>query len=65
MTEEIWKVIPGFENYEVSSCGRIRNKETRYEIKPILSSSGYLTVRIRKNHGDYNKPAVNIHRAVA
>lgn len=33
MTEEIWKVIPGFENYEVSSCGRIRNKERSKELQ--------------------------------
>ena len=65
MSEEKWKTIHGFENYEISSFGRVRNKETRNEIKPILGSSGYLTVRIRRHHGDYEKPAINIHRAVA
>lgn len=65
MSEEKWKTIHGFENYEISSFGRVRNKETRNEIKPILGSSGYLTVRIRRRHGDYEKPAINIHRAVA
>lgn len=65
MVEEVWKQIKDFPNYEVSNRGRIRNAETHYIIKPQLSSSGYLTVRIRKRHGDYDKPALNIHRLVA
>ena len=65
MSEEIWKDIDEFPNYQISNTGTVRNKDTHYIIKPQLSSSGYLTVRIRKHRGDYEKPALNIHRLVA
>lgn len=64
-TKEIWKDIEGFPNYEVSNLGRVRNKNTKQIIAPIKGSSGYLSVRIRKQTGDYEKPALNIHRLVA
>lgn len=64
-TNERWRLIRNFINYEVSDFGRVRNKETHCIIKPQLGSSGYLTVRIRKHHGDYDKPALNVHRLVA
>lgn len=63
--EEIWRTIDGFPGYEVSSTGRVRNKETGYIIKPLLSASGYLCVRIRRSPGDYDKPALSVHRIVA
>ena len=63
--KEIWKDIDGFPHYQVSTLGRVRNKDTSYLIKPLLSASGYMCVRIRRQPGDYDKPAVNIHRAVA
>ena len=63
--EEIWGDIKGFPNYQVSTLGRVRNKQTGYLITPLLGSSGYLTVRIRRRSGDHDKPALNIHRIVA
>ena len=62
---ERWRIIRHFVNYEISDWGRVRNKDTHYIVKPQLSSSGYLTVRIRRHHGDYDKPALNVHRLVA
>lgn len=65
MAEELWKRIIDFPNYEVSNFGNVRNAESHYIIKPLLGSSGYLTVRIRRHKGDYDKPAANVHRLVA
>jgi hypothetical protein len=65
VSEEIWKPINGFINYEISSKGRVRNKETHYIIAQLLSSSGYMTVRLRRHRGDEEKPCLNIHRLVA
>lgn len=65
MSEEFWKTINGFVNYEISSKGRIRNKETHYIIAQQLSSSGYMTVRLRRHSGDDEKPCQNVHRLVA
>ena len=65
MDKEIWKVIEGFPNYEVSNLGNVRNKETKRKITPIKGSNGYLSVRIRKQSGDYEKPSLSIHRLVA
>lgn len=62
---EVWKTIKDFPNYEVSNTGKVRNKETKYIIRPLNGSNGYLSVRIRKQHGDYEKPSRLIHRLVA
>lgn len=65
MNDEIWKVIEEFPNYEVSNLGRVRNKEKKNIIAPIKGSNGYLSVRIRRNSGDREKPSLSIHRLVA
>ena len=65
MSEEIWKPINNFINYEISTKGRVRNKETHYIIAQQLSSSGYMTVRLRRHSGDEEKPCLNVHRLVA
>ena len=65
MNEEIWKPINNFINYEISTKGRVRNKETHYIIAQQLSSSGYMTVRLRRHSGDEEKPCLNVHRLVA
>lgn len=36
---EEWKVIEFATNYEVSNHGRIRNRRTKYVLKPITKSS--------------------------
>lgn len=65
MKEEKWKTINGFTNYEISTKGRVRNKETLYVLSQQLSASGYMTIRLRKHHGDEEKPCLNVHRLVA
>lgn len=74
-TNEIWKNIPGYENYRVSSIGRVRsdyiisgrwNKLVRRKYPMILrqdiSHDGYLRVSLSKN----GKPKhFMVHRLVA
>ena len=58
---EQWKDIAGYENYEVSTCGNVRNKKTGRLLKPI-NKRGYNTVKLRKNGADKR---LSIHRLVA
>lgn len=58
---EIWKEINDFEEYEISSFGNVRNKNT----KKILTQStrkGYLRVVLYKNGQKFQK---SVHRLVA
>lgn len=50
MNEE-WRDIKGFENYQVSSLGRIRNSKTKKELKPGVSADGYQRVNLRDDTG--------------
>lgn len=60
MIEE-WKKIPGW-NYSVSSGGRVRNNETGYSLKPLMTNAGYGRVAL----WSCNKSAhMAIHRLVA
>jgi len=44
---EIWKDIEEFNgNYEISSCGRLRNKTSKYVLKPRKNYKGYLDIKI-------------------
>lgn len=61
---EQWKVIEGFENYEVSNLGNIRRlylKGYKYR-KPVLQS-GYCSVTFVFNKTEFKK--FQIHRLVA
>jgi NUMOD4 motif len=40
MKKEIWKTIKSFKKYQVSSYGRVRNKDTKYILKPTMTPSG-------------------------
>lgn len=62
MSEELWKTLDNFSNYEISSYGNLRNKTTNYKLNPSIKS-GYLCTSLKNNDGD-NK-AVKIHRLVA
>jgi hypothetical protein len=46
MSEEIWKVIDNFSNYEISSFGNLRNKTTKYILNPylIISMAQYYVI---------------------
>lgn len=49
-TMEEWKLIEGYENYEVSSHGRVRNNKTGRILKPKIHHDGYLRIGIYKNN---------------
>lgn len=57
---EIWKEIPNYTNYEVSSIGRVRNKKTN-RILSVLENKGYLSVAI---YNDCGRKYFLIHRLV-
>lgn len=60
---EIWKQIQGFENYEVSNRGNVRNVTTGKILKNRFDSKGnYLRINLYVNKTRYSK---NIHRLVA
>ena len=56
---ERWENIKGFENYQVSSYGRVKGKKGI--LKPILNVYGYYQVMLYKNKKAYSK---RIHRLV-
>ena len=58
---EIWIDIKGFEKYQVSSWGRVRNSFGQI-IKPYKSEKGYLKVELWKNGEGFKK---RVHRLVA
>lgn len=73
MENELWKVIPEFENYEISNFGRIKSllkwdiskkKYIKREsiLTPVDNGSGYLIIGLRKNCKRKN---FYIHRLVA
>ncbi|AEQ32683.1 intron encoded HNH endonuclease [Acanthamoeba polyphaga mimivirus] len=58
---EIWKVVPGFKNYEVSNNGNIRNKDTK-KIRKLQLKMGYHYCCLSENN---NKKNFRVHRLVA
>ena len=62
-TEEMWRqcVIPGFDNYWISSYGAIKNSHTNRELSAI-DNGGYLQVQLSQNR---RIKTVYIHRLVA
>lgn len=46
---EIWKIIEGFENYEVSNLGNVRNKVKIMKLHD--NGKGYLKVRLTNSKG--------------
>ncbi len=62
---ENWKAIEGYENYEISDHGNLRNIKTQRIRKPYingLNKSGYYHVDLTKNK---TKAHLKIHRLVA
>ena len=53
---ELWKEIEGFENYQVSSWGRVRSANGI--LKPYRNKKGYLKVGLSKD-GKCHKKRVN------
>ena len=59
--QEIWKSIEGYENYEVSTLGNVKNIKTGKLLKPRPAHHGYLRVCLwNPNPKDFK-----IHRLVA
>lgn len=59
--EEVWKEIPGFDNYQVSNLGRVKSKKRilkLYENK----RSGYLYTHLSQNK---KTKVMRVHRIVA
>ena len=62
-TEEIWKTIKDFPNYEVSTYGRVRNKKTKHILSGAVDkSTGYIKVGLWM---DGNGTTKAVHRLVA
>ena len=64
---EIWKPVKGFENYEVSNLGQVRNlnyhREKKIKILKLrMNKGGYLLVGLCKNSKKHTKL---VHRLVA
>lgn len=60
--QEIWKDIINYENYEVSNSGKVRNKHTLKELKPVKTPVGYYVVCL---YGSGKHKNELIHRLVA
>ncbi len=48
-SEEIWKNINGYSNYEISNVGQVRNSKSGKMLKPGKLRCGYLLVCLRAN----------------
>lgn len=62
MSIEYWKPIVGFENYLISSFGRVKSLKRNIILKPGLVGEGYLQVCLCKHNVKYK---FFIHRLVA
>ena len=64
MSKEIWKTVnlKGFDNYEVSSDGSVRNKKTGTRLMQTRTSSGSRRVGLSQNGQNKN---ISVDRLVA
>lgn len=62
MIHEEWVNIKDYNNYQVSSLGRVRNKRTHKILKPAVNSYGYHRVNLYNTQGMKSK---FVHRLVA
>lgn len=61
-TKDIWKLIKGVDNYEVSDLGDIKNSKTGRILKQSHRKSGYLEITLRSSGED---KTLSCHRLVA
>lgn len=61
---EIWKDIEGYDNYQISSNGRIKNKHTGRIRKTFLKTGRKYEVTVQL-HNNSVKKTYNLHRLVA
>lgn len=57
----MWKPIEGYEGYEISNSGNVRNKHGR-QLKPIINKNGYAYVNLYR---EGSMKHIFIHRLVA
>lgn len=57
---ETWKQVIGYDMYQVSNLGRIRNKNTGKVLKPVYQPSGYTIVCLRKDGKNNTEPVRRI-----
>lgn len=62
MSLEIRKTINGYEDYEITSWGRVLNKKTGTFLNPYVHDKGYLRVDL---YGKQGKKHFKVHRLVA
>lgn len=60
--EEVFRAIPGYENYLISNYGRVFSLKRRIYLKNCVRSDGYYKIGLSKE-GKTNQPTV--HRLVA
>jgi len=58
----MWHNIPGFEDYEITRCGKIRKKSSRREFKFTPDKDSYFKTALRKNGVRHY---LRVHRLVA
>lgn len=58
-----WREIPNYSRYEVSVCGRLRNRVTGRELNPYVTIKGYERVEIVRD--DKKRCMHFVHRLVA
>lgn len=63
MSLEIFKDIDGFDKYQITSWGRVYQKESGIFLKPEVHDKGYLRVDLFDSDG--NRRHMKIHRLVA
>ena len=62
MEPEVWKDIPGFSNYRISTYGRIASKHTKSIMSLSQDKDGYLGTVITDDLG--NRKNIKVHRIV-
>lgn len=65
---ELWKEVPINTNYEVSSFGRIRNKEMKNILVPFKYENGYLGIGLRGvgiYNNNENRKTFKVHYLIA
>ncbi len=61
----MWRDIPGYEGYEITKTGKVRNKKTKKLLKPWINSTNYyLRVNLMLN-GIAKAPLVHVLVAAA
>jgi hypothetical protein len=58
-----WRVVAGFDRYEVSNTGLVRNRDTNRVLRSYSNGWGYLNVAL--HHDGHRKSNQRVHKLVA